>query len=1058
MRTLTAMETQALACPEYAVWKKITVKDSDGTEVNLCTLQNMNWVKDAKYGETIDQPVATTNLTLFRNMYYWSLATQNMVSGLNKNAAGAYSPLILPGREAKIYTATVPVNYTPVTADYREVFHGYIDDCNFPKDRTGEMPVADVFCRDSLGQELQDQFIETEANYGANDLSKDLEEVIQDILTAWNTGITIYTPAASSMAIVQYTQARESLANACETLANQRAWSFRRKWDSGTSAWRYTLYEPDRTKSVADYTFTTGQYFSPEKVGMSINGIRTVIEVVVYQTDGTRLTLQYPENGTASGAGTGNNTLADTDKTWTVNEWTGYELWIVGGTGVGQHETISSNTATQITVDTNWTTNPDNTSVYAVVTADDSTGYTSTSFPYIQWGRRFMSITEDATRQIKTIANARVFATGVYRDLSRMDMEMTVQVRYFYAAELGDLYTFEADNNYFTTDQTLAVVGIQHDLLNDITTLSLRGKPAGMYEKWFGMEGRSGIARPIQVIIPDTPTNLTATSGIQKISLTWSHTSNVYDPVDYYEIQRREAAAEFDSATRQWVVPASPSWGSYATIARAYTNSYTDPGIDYNEVNQYQVRAVTRRGNQSAWSTATAPTAGTQEGIPSQTTSTDLTQTLIETTAESIFWDLQYYNERNTKIIDYCESGFTDNSWPGTAGTWGTDAAALIGTYSITVTSSVDQGGICKEFTRNLSIFADGSASTTDDYICFGLFILLANLTKVNTGFRLRFFCDAKPTTTNRFIYIIAKADLTGNQWNYFKIKKSDFTTSGSPDWATITGYDFCFVGAPSSSCTFNFDAFQLVRCDPETAEPNPFQREVNGVFQREFEIINGHWWIGLETGTWPNVVCKNLDNSSSGPNLVSVYQFAGNWTLEGVMTAGINSNCFGIEWKSGTNVLRTYVWTGNLYLDEYVNGGLTNTVSTAVTVIAGDTLYYQLSRNGSSVTLKMLKNGNLTASYLLNLETTLDLITPGYLAQVHIVNTWGYLNHYAISRGNYVTNAGIAEMAQTVLLKQKAGAFTAAELRPNQMGIDTSNNRLYVLGPDGTLRYASLT
>lgn len=71
------------------------------------------------------------------------------------------------------------------------------------------------------------------------------------------------------------------------------------------------------------------------------------------------------DSGTAeSGAAT---TLTDSDKSWTVNGWANYEVRIYDGTGAGQSRTISSNTATVLTVSAAWTTNPSSDSKYKIV-------------------------------------------------------------------------------------------------------------------------------------------------------------------------------------------------------------------------------------------------------------------------------------------------------------------------------------------------------------------------------------------------------------------------------------------------------------------------------------------------------------------------------------------------------------------------------------------------------------------------------------------------------------------------------------------------------------------
>lgn len=73
--------------------------------------------------------------------------------------------------------------------------------------------------------------------------------------------------------------------------------------------------------------------------------------------------------GTAT-AGT-STTLSNSAKAWTTNQWSNYAIRITAGTGVGQVRYIASNTGTQITVSSAWTTTPDSTSVYSIEGNDD---------------------------------------------------------------------------------------------------------------------------------------------------------------------------------------------------------------------------------------------------------------------------------------------------------------------------------------------------------------------------------------------------------------------------------------------------------------------------------------------------------------------------------------------------------------------------------------------------------------------------------------------------------------------------------------------------------------
>ena len=63
---------------------------------------------------------------------------------------------------------------------------------------------------------------------------------------------------------------------------------------------------------------------------------------------------------TAGGA----NTLTNSAKAWTTNQWTNSQVRITSGTGAGQVRTVASNTGTVLTTSAAWTTNPDATSNY----------------------------------------------------------------------------------------------------------------------------------------------------------------------------------------------------------------------------------------------------------------------------------------------------------------------------------------------------------------------------------------------------------------------------------------------------------------------------------------------------------------------------------------------------------------------------------------------------------------------------------------------------------------------------------------------------------------------
>ncbi len=119
--------------------------------------------------------------------------------------------------------------------------------------------------------------------------------------------------------------------------------------------------------SFRKYDFATNTWTS-----LTITGLAATIG-----TDGklvsTPAWIDSGFNSFATGTATagGASTLTNSAKAWATNQWTNSQIRISAGTGLGQIRTISSNTATVITVSSAWTTTPDATSVYSIEGNDD---------------------------------------------------------------------------------------------------------------------------------------------------------------------------------------------------------------------------------------------------------------------------------------------------------------------------------------------------------------------------------------------------------------------------------------------------------------------------------------------------------------------------------------------------------------------------------------------------------------------------------------------------------------------------------------------------------------
>lgn len=80
----------------------------------------------------------------------------------------------------------------------------------------------------------------------------------------------------------------------------------------------------------------------------------------------TNTTYWADEDSGTADAGAGDAELDDATKTWTADEYINAYCWVYSGTGSGQIRKITDNTTTKLTLESDWDTNPDATSLYRV--------------------------------------------------------------------------------------------------------------------------------------------------------------------------------------------------------------------------------------------------------------------------------------------------------------------------------------------------------------------------------------------------------------------------------------------------------------------------------------------------------------------------------------------------------------------------------------------------------------------------------------------------------------------------------------------------------------------
>ena len=81
----------------------------------------------------------------------------------------------------------------------------------------------------------------------------------------------------------------------------------------------------------------------------------------------TNTTYWSPDDYGTADAGAGDDELDDATKTWTPDDYINMYCWIYSGTGKGQALKITDNTLTKLTLESDWATNPDATSLYRII-------------------------------------------------------------------------------------------------------------------------------------------------------------------------------------------------------------------------------------------------------------------------------------------------------------------------------------------------------------------------------------------------------------------------------------------------------------------------------------------------------------------------------------------------------------------------------------------------------------------------------------------------------------------------------------------------------------------
>ena len=94
------------------------------------------------------------------------------------------------------------------------------------------------------------------------------------------------------------------------------------------------------------------------------------------------------------------------------------------------------------------------------------------------------------------------------------------------------------------------------------------------------------------------------TKGIKLITISYLKAEET--DFSHYEIQRRDAAAEWDTGNQEYIVPAAPTWGDWSDVYAGDAVDWPDTSVATNTCYQYKYRVVDKSGNASGYSSASA--------------------------------------------------------------------------------------------------------------------------------------------------------------------------------------------------------------------------------------------------------------------------------------------------------------------------------------------------------------------------------------------------------------------------------------------------------------------
>lgn len=120
------------------------------------------------------------------------------------------------------------------------------------------------------------------------------------------------------------------------------------------------------------------------------------------------------------------------------------------------------------------------------------------------YDERFMEVSEAASSNIDTDAEAQALADAIAKDLGTPLATQAIETFYFWPVQLNDIIGLEANDVHYDEPQRIAASSIRHELSNGTgkTTIAGRGKPLGAFEEWLKRIGQGRRPLDLQNRVP----------------------------------------------------------------------------------------------------------------------------------------------------------------------------------------------------------------------------------------------------------------------------------------------------------------------------------------------------------------------------------------------------------------------------------------------------------------------------------------------------------------------------------------------------------------------------